>query len=493
MRAAGITGKRLSPREQDLRSTGDPTRQQAHVPAEPLMVDAILIRHHSLHRVPIQAADIDALRRRWPRIEEIRIEPPARETFAQFDESYPWEAAKQQQAEQYRAVEAARDAHPEAQLLYMGFVAVPLAVHLGSMLGQTARVEIFQHHPQTLSWAWPKNAPTRKLLRPPNEPQADPSSSREVLIRVSCSHKVQPSQTEFLADRCHVYDLALLEPIPTALQSRADLDQLAQAFRQLLDESIAAFPRARVRHLTAAVPVGAALALGMQLSSTKHLPLQTWKFLSHRARPYVKALRVGEYLDRPGALLLGASPINRKGISAAGEIQALVDVLGRSPEQVRVLGRPSAGARELADLLAEVDPTVVHLASHGRAEDGHLPAALTLSTVEGFALEVPLEELIRLLKRAPKLQCVVITACESAPIAERLVEELPCAVGFDGQLHDEDARDFSLGFWESLMRGRSVAEAFKDGRLRLDESRREQAQLFPKNDPALEQLTPIQP
>jgi hypothetical protein len=452
------------------------------------MVDALLVRHSAIRGDPIHAADIEVLRGRWPRIEEIRIEPAKRERFDQFDENYPWEEAKQQQLEQYQAVLNARDSHPDAQLLYMGFAPVPLAVHLGWLLGQTARVEIFQHDPDALSWVWPKGAPTHKLLRDISRPLADASSTRDVLIRVSCSHPIHPSQTRLLEDRCHVYDVAVEHPAPNALQSRADLDRLAHAFRQVLDESIAAFPGARVRHLTAAVPVGAALAIGMQLSSTKHLPLQTWKYLGQRHQSYAKALRVGEYIDRPGVLLLAASPLNRTGIGAPAEIQAVGDLLGHSPNQVRVVGRPSAGASELTGLLGELNPTLVHIASHGRAKKDSLPATLTLSTPDGFALEIPLEDLIRLLKRAPNLRCVVITACESAPIAERLAEDLPAAVGFHGDLYDADAQRFSLAFWKSLMRGQSIPQAFRDGRLHLDESRREQCQLFLKDELALEQL-----
>lgn len=457
------------------------------------MVDALLIRHSAIRSDPIYEADIEVLRRRWPRIEEVRIEPAKCDRFDQFDETYPWTEAEQQQVAQYQAVLGARDRYPNAQLLYMGFVPIPLAVHLGWLLGHTARVEIFQHHPEELNWNWPKTTPSRKLLRPAQGPPPDASSTRDVLIRVSCSHPIPPAKTQFLAERCHVYDIAVERPSRSALQSRADLDRLAQAFGRALDDSIAAFPGARVRHLTAAVPVGAALAMGMQLSATKHLPLQTWKYLGHRECPYAPALRIGEYLDRPKVLLLGASPINRKAISTSAEIQALGDLLGSFPNRVEVVGRPAAGASDLTELLSDLNPTVVHIGSHGRAEDGVLPASLTLSTPEGFATEISREELIRLLKRAPKLQCVVITACESAPIAEQLAQELPAAVGFEGKLYDDDARDFGLGFWRSLVRGRSVVEAFKDGCLHLNESRREQAKLFPKNAPAHEQLIPIRP
>ncbi|HLT40676.1 MAG TPA: hypothetical protein VK034_30570 [Enhygromyxa sp.] len=60
------------------------------------MIDAILIRHSAIRSDPIHAADIELLRRRWPRIEEVRIEPPKRDRFDQFDETYPWTEAEQQ-------------------------------------------------------------------------------------------------------------------------------------------------------------------------------------------------------------------------------------------------------------------------------------------------------------------------------------------------------------------------------------------------------------
>jgi hypothetical protein len=246
-----------------------------------------------------------------------------------------------------------------------------------------------------------------------------------------------------------------------------------------------------MRHLTAAVPVGAALALGMQLSSTMHLPLQTWEYLGYRERPYALALRIGEFIERPRVLLLGAAPINRRGISAPAEIQSLVDLLASVPDQLSVMGRPAAGASDLTELLSDLNPTVVHVATHGRAEKGGLPAALTLSTTEGIALDVPLEELVRLLKQAPRLQCVVLTACESDKIAERLSEEVPAAIGFEGTLYDPDARAFSQAFWTTLVRGKSVAEAYGSGRLNLDESRRHQAVLHYRPDINPEQLVPF--
>src|SRR5690606_32067730 len=272
-----------------------------------------------------------------------------------------WTEAEQQQVEQYQAVLEVRGCHPQAQLLYMGFAPVPLALHLGMLLGHTARVEIFQHHPDELNWIWPKNTPSRKLLRPTQGPPADASSTRDVLIRVSCSHPIPPAKTQFLAERCHVYDIALERPSRGALQSRADLDRVAQAFGQALDDTISAFPGARIRHLTAAVPVGAAVAMGMQLSSTKHLPLQTWKYLGHRECPYARALQLGEYIQRPRVLLLGASPMYRPAISASAEIQTLADLLGEYSNRVEVVGRPSAGPRDLTELLGELNPTVVHI------------------------------------------------------------------------------------------------------------------------------------
>lgn len=454
------------------------------------MVDAILIKHTSMRAAPLRPSDVDALREHYPQLEEIAIEPPERDFRYHYDESYPWAEAIAVHERGYAAVLDAQQRHPNAALLYMGFVTIPLAVHLGSLFGQFARFEmIYQYDPRRERWDWPETAATPNLLAPLRQPRHDHSSTRDILIRVSCSHEVVPSKTQALGDQPHEIDVAVASPDPTVLRSFADLRAFAYRFREALDASATAFPEARVRHLAACVPVSAAFAMGLQISPTKHLPIQTWKFLNNRERCYARALSIGEYVPRPGVLLLGASPIDERAISAANEIQDLGDLLERHPNRVRILGRPAAGPRDLVTILAKFDPRVVHIACHG--SEGLSGHELTLSTPAGFSTQIEAEQLVRLLRRAPKIECVILAACCSHALAERLADGVPAAIGFEGALDDADARAFGQGLWRSLVAGRSVQAAFDDAKLELDQSRRDQARIYPRPGVDLDHLIPI--
>ncbi|MCA9686703.1 MAG: SAVED domain-containing protein, partial [Myxococcales bacterium] len=324
------------------------------------MVDAILIRHMPVRRFVVQPAKIDVLRPLWPEIEIVDIEPPARNDLHDFHAGYPWAEAAAQQERQIERIREARTRWPGAQLIYMGFVPIPLAFHLGTLLGQGTQIEIYNHQHDSHSWSWATSVPTRKLLAPHRAPAGDGNSTRELLHRVSVSYPVQPEQTEAIVREPQIYEVAVNSPSPTVLRSPADLWRVADVFKQDLDASHNDFPLAPMRHLVASVPVGLALAMGMQVNPTIHLPLQTWKYLRGHEHPYVPAICIGRRERVPRVLLLGASPLD-EAISAPREVQEIHALLGDFEDRLRVVGRPVTTVEDFVGMLDEADPTVLHL------------------------------------------------------------------------------------------------------------------------------------
>ena len=439
------------------------------------MPKAIVIRHVAVPQHPLTDAGLRGALPPGVEFERFDIEPEMR-TLDRFDQSYDWCAAAREQESRYQELLELHHDNPDWPIYYFGFVPIPLAFHLGACLGQAIDVQIFQHHHRNGNWCWPSNLPTRPLLSAPAHPRIRGSFEGDLLIRVSLSYTIEPTLTVGLSDApTHEYDLLAEVSDPDALNSPADLGDVGVAFRRALDHGLK-LGNVRVRHVVAAVTVGAALMMGKQVNRSMHLPIQTWQFQSGRARRYVRTLRIGEFVDRPRVLLLAASPLDSAPISTPAEIQDLGDTLQRHSNRIALISRPAARIEDLLVLLDEENPTMVHIAAHGRDKS----AALILQTAEGSSFTVPADELARVLARSPRLRCVVLTTCHGAELAERIARPGRIAVGVEGTLDDGHARSFACGFWASICAGHNVREAFRDGLLSVEsEQARERFQMFP--------------
>jgi hypothetical protein len=433
---------------------------------------AILLTHVALTNHPVSEDHVAAVCEGVELVERVEVLPPLRGELDDFDDRYPWDEALAQQRVGHRHLREAMAAHAGARVIYMGFAPIPLVLHLGRLLGDFAPVDVFQYHHESGSWLWPSAELTPNLIAPPSLPPANSSSERAVLLRVSASYSVTAQDVAWIpgADM-HDCALELSQVRPGALRSRADVRAFALRFRQLLDDVHERFPAAPTTHLAASVPVGAALAMGMQIKPTVHLPIQTWKYLSQRRRRYVKAAHLGVFVDLPKALLLAASPVDQRATTATQEVQSLTDLLAKHERRLTFASRPAVGVDSLSLLLAHLDPSVVHIACHGH-ELAH-GGQLQLESSDGWTIPVGTEDLARLLTRAPSLRCVILTACKSAELARALTADIPAAIGWVDAVPDYEARSFAEALWRSLVAGYSIAEAFADARLTITPPRRE--------------------
>jgi hypothetical protein len=454
--------------------------------------NAILVTQLATRRHPLRDQYITAVTAPRTIVARVDVRPPVQEELDEFDENYPWAEAASMQREQFAQVLSALEAWPDAEILYMGFAPVPLAIHLGSLFGQTADVSIFQYHRHDKSWRWPSAERTPLQMAPITAPSADARSERDVLLRVAVSYSISGEDTRWIAGESnHVFDLGLAAPRLDAIRSSADLDAFARSFGELLDDVNRKLPNASMRHLVASVPVGVAFAMGMQVNPTVHFPIQTWKYLRARRQRYVRALCLGEFIDLPRVLLLGASPLDSHAISAAAEVEEIGEMLAKHERRLTVVRRPAACVDSLTVLLEEINPTVLHIACHGDLDLQEAGGMLRLTTPNGWSCVVGTDDLLRLLRRASRLCCLVMTACESDRLAARIAEYVPTVVGWTGSLDDQDGRKFSRAFWSSLVRGHSVGEAFRDAQMVVMD--RERVKLEPRSDIDPDQVVPFSP
>jgi hypothetical protein len=118
---------------------------------------------------------------------------------------------------------------------------------------------------------------------------------------------------------------------------------------------------------------------------------------------------------------------------------------------------------DLLQYLNEHRPHVVHFSGHGSSTEG-----IILQDVQRRSKPVSkaaLKQLFTTLK--DNIRVVVLSACYSRPQAEAIVEVIDCAIGMRKAIGDKAAMTFAASFYRAIGFGRSVQEAFDQGKTAL--------------------------
>ncbi|WNG59315.1 SAVED domain-containing protein [Archangium gephyra] len=201
-----------------------------------------------------------------------------------------WSTAQRTLEERFQAeVAPLRHKHPDYQLVYFGSAPIPLAVQLGFLCETWQQVTIVPHHHTQRRWAWvtEPGRPPARLVRGALPPERDRTPG-EVVIRVSTSHRVDPKEThKAVPDALYEVDLALEHPSEDAFSRVEELQEVARAFRDVLDDIGNRFQGIHRIHLFASVQPGMAFLLGAQISKTMHPPVQTYQYMRNaQGGPY---------------------------------------------------------------------------------------------------------------------------------------------------------------------------------------------------------------
>jgi hypothetical protein len=208
--------------------------------------------------------------------------------------SRDWHEAARAVADAYRTrLKPALEANPAFRVAYFGTVSIPLALQLGYHLGTWRGADAYLHHHGRKDWSWEAS----KRPRGPIEVRTDglPSEGSlgegDLVIRVSTSHRVPPSQTiEIVPRPLAQVDVSVDAPGEDVLAYPNDLEAVALSFKRVLDRLHELYPNAQTVHLFAAVPVGLAFLMGTRVSQTIHPPVQTYQFDTKADPKYYSAL-----------------------------------------------------------------------------------------------------------------------------------------------------------------------------------------------------------
>ena len=118
---------------------------------------------------------------------------------------------------------------------------------------------------------------------------------------------------------------------------------------------------------------------------------------------------------------------------------------------------------DLLDLLNRHQPTIIHFSGHGAAEEG-----LVLTDDQGEQKLVSADALKVLFSSAKdNIRLVVLNACYSEVQARAISEVIDCVVGMNSEIGDHAAITFAEYFYNAIGYGRSVKEAFEQGKAAL--------------------------
>src|SRR5688572_5267877 len=169
--------------------------------------------------------------------------------------------------------------------------------------------------------------------------------------------------------------------------------------------------------------------------------------------------------DKVKALFLAANPIETTRLNLDEETRKTRIQIERSqyPDRLELIYEFALRPDDLLHALNKHRPQLVHFSGHGsRAGE------LILVNDSGESKPVSpdgIKDLFVALK--DNIRVVVFNACNTRTLATSVSEVIDCAIGMDGPIGDKAAIIFAASFYRALGFGRSVQEAFMQGRVAL--------------------------
>ncbi|QSV61569.1 MAG: CHAT domain-containing protein [Dolichospermum sp. DL01] len=162
-------------------------------------------------------------------------------------------------------------------------------------------------------------------------------------------------------------------------------------------------------------------------------------------------------------LILTANPTNTKPLRLSEEVREIKSAWKRSlnREQFEILVEEAVRPQEFRRTLLDHKPDIVHFSGHGGGEQG---LALMADNGEAILVKVaPLAKLFKALQEIFFIDCVFLNACYSDVQAEGIYPYVNYVVGMNQKIGDEAAKQFAIGFYDTLFAGQSIKSAFDLG------------------------------
>lgn len=207
-------------------------------------------------------------------------------------------------------------------------------------------------------------------------------------------------------------------------------------------------------------PVTLGAMVGRAINPHVHSPVWLPNFQAPRYEPAVEVPWPLVSGQKPKILILVANAPDAEGDRLGSDFE-LRDMVRAFEQKMKANGcnLRFCFAGRVRDLVAELrdPPHLFHFIGHGA------PSGLYFIADDGSELFVHGDELHRILtsSKVEDMHLAVLNACNSDELAETLTAVVDCAIGTTIDVLDESAIRFARCFYDDLVHGWSVADAFK--------------------------------
>ena len=164
-------------------------------------------------------------------------------------------------------------------------------------------------------------------------------------------------------------------------------------------------------------------------------------------------------------LFLAANPNPTTRLRLDQECHDIEDKIRKSEfrDEISFISKWAVRPDDLLQFMNEHRPGIVHFSGHGG------PGAIVLDGIDGKPRMVSERALLSLFKTLKdNVRVVVLNACFSKAQAEAIIEIVDCAIGMSCTIGDKAAITFAASFYRAIGFGRSVQEAFDQGKTALE-------------------------
>jgi hypothetical protein len=166
-------------------------------------------------------------------------------------------------------------------------------------------------------------------------------------------------------------------------------------------------------------------------------------------------------MNKKTILILVANPQGTTSLNLLPEVGKLQEALQRSlnRERFTIEWKVAVQQEDFRRHILDVKPWIIHFCGHGTKE------GLIVHDENQQAKLLSNQFLSDLLKNfADRLECLVLNACETEPLAEEVTKYINYAIGMNQEVEDRSAIIFAEAFYDAIGAGESIEQAFEIGK-----------------------------
>jgi hypothetical protein len=179
--------------------------------------------------------------------------------------------------------------------------------------------------------------------------------------------------------------------------------------------------------------------------------------LAAQPKPVPQGVEAGKIV----ILFLAADPTNETRLRLGEELREIQEKLQLSKQRERfdLQSRWSVRPQDISQALLDIQPGIVHFSGHGTAY-----GELCFENNEGITQPVSAQALAALFSQfSGQVQGVILNACYAEIQAKAIAQHIEYVVGMTTAMGDQASVAFSIGFYQALGAGKTIAEAFQFG------------------------------